>query len=228
MARRDDLGILVAERIHQRHAEAVPLARLHEEGGTAPPVLAEMEIEAGDDMADAQPGIENAGHELLGALAGEIAGERLLDNGVEAEFLQQPGLQRRRRGQDEERNFGTEHCPGCGSKVSTRGARHAASPLSSARPNTAWWPRWMPSKLPIATIAAPGAPRASARLRKSAGRDCAVIVRYRSAGRSPQAPAMRFKEGREQSTFRLFGRAIFFRMDAARHRARRCRCRPRP
>ena len=54
-ARRDDLGALVAEGVDQRHAEAVPLARRHQEGRAALAVLAEMEIEAGHGMADAEP-----------------------------------------------------------------------------------------------------------------------------------------------------------------------------
>ena len=72
-ARRDDLGALVAEGVDQRHAEAVPFARRHQERRAALPVLAEVEIESGDGMADAETALQYAGHELLGALAGEFA-----------------------------------------------------------------------------------------------------------------------------------------------------------
>ena len=40
---------------------------------------------------------------------------------------------------------------GCGSKVSASAGRPCALPISRAAAMTARWPRWMPSKLPIAT-----------------------------------------------------------------------------
>ena len=42
---------------------------------------------------------------------------------------------------------------GCGSKVATITGRRSCAPRATARPTTAWWPRWKPSKLPSATIA---------------------------------------------------------------------------
>ena len=71
-ARRDDLGALVAEGVDQRHAETVPFARRHQECRAAAPVLAEMEIEAGDGVADAEIALQYVGHELLRATGWRI------------------------------------------------------------------------------------------------------------------------------------------------------------
>ena len=41
---------------------------------------------------------------------------------------------------------------GCGSKVATIAGRRSWKARAMARPTTAWWPRWKPSKLPSATM----------------------------------------------------------------------------
>ena len=64
-ARRDDLGILVAEGVDQRHAEAFALAGGHEEGRAALATVAEMEVEAGHDMRDGQAFVEDVPDEVL-------------------------------------------------------------------------------------------------------------------------------------------------------------------
>ncbi len=66
-----------------------------------------MEVEAGDDVADAETTVEHDGNELLGRLRGEFAGEALANYGVEAEPLDEPALHRR-RGEDVERDIGAE------------------------------------------------------------------------------------------------------------------------
>ena len=83
-----------------------------------------MEVEAGHGVADAELAVEDAGHELLRALAGEVAREGLLDDGVEAELGEQARLHRRRR-QEEQRHVRAED----GARMRLEGQhqrRHAA------------------------------------------------------------------------------------------------------
>src|SRR5690349_11036227 len=47
--------------------------------------------------------------------------------------------------------FGLKKLRGCGSKVKAKAGLSWARPIRSAAPITARWPRWTPSKLPIAT-----------------------------------------------------------------------------
>ena len=89
-ARRDDVGSLVAERLDQADAEAVPGAGRHQEIGIALPVLAEVQGDAGSGVADAQVRDEDVADEVLGAKAGEGAVEGLLDHRAEAERAEEP------------------------------------------------------------------------------------------------------------------------------------------
>ena len=68
---------------------------------------------------------------------------------------------------------------GCGSKVATMTGRHSCAPRCTARPTTAWWPRWKPSKLPSATTA----PRRGSGTGRSRVRRCMV----RALGDGPAA-----------------------------------------
>ncbi|ENN88952.1 hypothetical protein RHSP_03298 [Rhizobium freirei PRF 81] len=106
--RGDDLGIFVAERVDQGHAKTVVAAGIHQEGGAALTVVAEMEIETGDDFGGVQPIDEDRVNELIRGALGKGAIERIFDDGVEAESFQQAGLQRRRR-QAEDRMIRLEH-----------------------------------------------------------------------------------------------------------------------
>ena len=78
-------------------AETVSAAGGEQIGRAALAVLAEMEIEAGHDMTGADPVQDNRTNEVVGRPAGEFAVEGIFEHGVEAEDLQQPGLQRRGR-----------------------------------------------------------------------------------------------------------------------------------
>src|SRR5215475_3386111 len=49
--------------------------------------------------------------------------------------------------------FGLKKLRGCGSNVTAKAGWPCARPIRSAAPITARWPRWTPSKLPIATTA---------------------------------------------------------------------------
>src|SRR5215475_14225881 len=49
--------------------------------------------------------------------------------------------------------LGLKKLRGCGSKVTAKAGLPCARPIRSAAPITARWPRWTPSKLPIATTA---------------------------------------------------------------------------
>src|SRR2546429_2996217 len=49
--------------------------------------------------------------------------------------------------------LGLKKLRGCGSKVSAKAGLPRARPICSAADITARWPRWTPSKLPIATTA---------------------------------------------------------------------------
>src|SRR5262245_24434997 len=104
----------------------MPRARFHQEGGAALPVLAEMEIEAGGRVANAQLAVEDAGDKFLRALACEFAVEALLDHRVKTEFTEQLCLHERRR-QDEEGDVRPEH--GSGMRLESQHQRRNASPL---------------------------------------------------------------------------------------------------
>src|SRR5262249_52483292 len=124
--RRDDLCAFVAEGIDQGDTEAVPLAGLHEKCRTTLPVLAEMEVEACDGVADPEVAVKDTGYEFLGTLPCERPGEGLLDHSIESEPSKEPCLHRRRR-QDEKRDIGTKY----GARVRLEGQhqrRDAAAP----------------------------------------------------------------------------------------------------
>ena len=114
--------------------------------------LAEGEIVAGDDARRADLLGQQLGDEILGA-----------GRGQRARRSRTPASRRRRRGRTApragrgvvRRNGGTSGLKkrtGCGSKVATITGRRSWKPRATARPTTAWWPRWKPSKLPSATM----------------------------------------------------------------------------
>ena len=66
-----------------------------------------MEVETCDGMRHAEPAVEDAGDEILGAVLREGLAERLFDNCVEAHQVEKTRLHRR-RGQAEHRVGGAE------------------------------------------------------------------------------------------------------------------------
>ena len=114
--------------------------------------LAEGEIVAGDDARRADPLRRAVGDELLGAGRGaarwsnsntSIASAPAWANSAS----RWSSVVRRNGGRS-----GLKKRTGWGSKVATITGRRSWKPRWIARPTTAWWPRWKPSKLPSATM----------------------------------------------------------------------------
>ncbi len=86
---------LVAKSVDQRHAETVPFATRHQKGWAALPVLAEMEVEAGHRMADAEASFAATSMTKLSAeWPRELTREGLLHHGGKTQLRQQLRLHR--------------------------------------------------------------------------------------------------------------------------------------
>ena len=106
------------------------------EGRSTLPVLAEMKIETGDDMADAEPPSSTCGHEGFGRL---VANSRVnacstsrQSPAADSSFAFIAGGVRTKSG-----SSGRNTLRGCGSKVSTRRERPAFQPPPAHAPSTA-------------------------------------------------------------------------------------------
>ena len=140
--------------------EAMAFAGLLQEGRRPHAPRAEMEIITGDDGADAEAAHQNLADELS-ALRPASAASKVMTI--------MPSRPRRARdfafvriGASRKIVFAPrKKSLGCGSNVSTAQGRPSFSASASARRITATWPRWRPSKLPIATTA-PSSPAGGA------------------------------------------------------------------
>ncbi len=114
--------------------------------------LAEMKIVTDGDAADSEPGDEIVVNEILSGGAGARAVEGHHHRAVETGAGEQPQLGVF-VGQPELRRVGAEETAGCGSKVTAYAGLPSLRAMSMAAAITTRWPRWTPSKLPIATTA---------------------------------------------------------------------------
>ena len=142
-----------ADRRHHIDAEAERAAERGKALRRAGAALAKGEIVPDHDMARAEP----LGHDLGGEGLGAQRGQRLVEGNdeglIEAESLQQLELQGQRR-QPEERRVRREEL------ARMRLEHHRAGTAAFllwrcliAALSTSWWPRWTPSKLPMASAA---------------------------------------------------------------------------
>lgn len=120
--------------------DAEPGRLVDEEARRADPTLAEVEVVADGDSADAQAPDQVVVNEVLraGPGAGLVEGH---DHGaVKSGAGQKPQLGTLVR-QAELRGVGAENRRGCGSKVNASAGRPCSRPISSAAAITARWPR---------------------------------------------------------------------------------------
>src|SRR6266700_294587 len=99
--------------------------------------------------------------------------------------------------------FGLKKRRGCGSKVNASAGRPWARPISSAAAMTARWPRWTPSKLPIATTAPLGIALAgvASRIVVKAGIGGWNIPRLEIRGRDGELAVLADDQGSQAAPF---------------------------
>ena len=134
-------------------AEPGPLAG--QKARRADAALAEMEVVADGDAADAEPADQIMVNEILCRWSGPA----LVEGHHHGTGKARPGQQAQLFGLVGEPELGgvrAEKLRGCGSKVTANAGFPCAWPIRSAASITARWPRWTPSKLPIATTAPRG------------------------------------------------------------------------
>ena len=154
---------LVEQRRHDIDRKAVPRARAPQKSGVPPPLLAEMEIEADRDAADAEPVDQDLARRIPRPRAGERRVEGQHHRAVEPGRGEQPQL-RRSGGEPEQGLVGPEKA----ARMRLEGQRQRPAACALARAPiaasiTARWPRCTPSKLPIATTGRPQPATASGR-----------------------------------------------------------------
>ena len=116
----------------------------------ADPALAEMKVVADRDAADSEPFDQIMVNEILRRGPGPALSKVI----TTAPASPVPANSRSFPASSVSRNwgvFGLKKLRGCGSKVTASAGRHVPVPSAARHAITARWPRWTPSKLPIAT-----------------------------------------------------------------------------
>ena len=126
-ARGEHLAVL-GDGLNDGDAEAEPLRRRAHGSGRAGAPLAEEEVVADDDVADAEPLDEHVGDEVVGRQAGERRVEGEHDGEVEAEALEQRELLRQAASGGSAAPRGGRTRAGAARRSARRPARRARAP----------------------------------------------------------------------------------------------------